>query len=222
MSHYAREPTECVNARWMESLHGFLRGIEWIMFHGHLDCFQTPPLGGRPNTKPDDHGSLNAHNHWYFTIVVVTPPRRMDFFFPENEKLLRILMSQSGDVIHGSVVTPLWGRFWHGECIAEKYLPNCWLYRQPKSTSTRNRKLKNQREVKRNCGEVKDGSGWLNFSFSENGEWRMDNSSSPPKEKNESPLRQTTNRALPRAHSRRIKADSEVGWLPLMYGDSPE
>jgi hypothetical protein len=25
----------------MESLHG----IEWIMFHGHLDYFQKPPLG---------------------------------------------------------------------------------------------------------------------------------------------------------------------------------
>ena len=33
------------------SLHGFLHGIEWIMFHGHLDDFQKPPLGGRPNPK---------------------------------------------------------------------------------------------------------------------------------------------------------------------------
>ena len=29
--------------------------IVWIMFHGHLDCFQKPPLGGTPNTKPGDH-----------------------------------------------------------------------------------------------------------------------------------------------------------------------
>ena len=35
--------------------------------------------------------------------------------FSENEKLLRILRSQSRDVVHGSVVTSLWGRFWHGE-----------------------------------------------------------------------------------------------------------
>ena len=34
-------PSEYVNARWMQSLHGFLRGIEWIMLHGHLDYFQT-------------------------------------------------------------------------------------------------------------------------------------------------------------------------------------
>jgi hypothetical protein len=47
----------------------------------------------------------------------------------ENEKLLRILMSQSRDVIHGSVVTPLWGCFWHGEWIYEKYYWIWWLYR---------------------------------------------------------------------------------------------
>ena len=32
---------EYVSARWMWSLHGVLRGIEWIMFHGHLDCFEN-------------------------------------------------------------------------------------------------------------------------------------------------------------------------------------
>jgi hypothetical protein len=35
------------------------------MVHGHLDSFQKPPLGGRPNTKPEDHGIPNAHNHWF-------------------------------------------------------------------------------------------------------------------------------------------------------------
>ena len=43
---------------WMQdgwqSLHEFIHGIEWIMFHGHLDYFPRPPLGGRPNTN----------NHW--------------------------------------------------------------------------------------------------------------------------------------------------------------
>ena len=33
-------PPEYVNARWMYNPHGFLRGIEWIMFHGHLDYFR--------------------------------------------------------------------------------------------------------------------------------------------------------------------------------------
>ena len=32
-------PTEYVNAKWMQSLAGFVHGIEWIMFHGHLDYF---------------------------------------------------------------------------------------------------------------------------------------------------------------------------------------
>jgi hypothetical protein len=37
---------------------------KWIMFHGHLDCSQKLPLGGRPYTKPaEDHGTPNAHNH---------------------------------------------------------------------------------------------------------------------------------------------------------------
>jgi hypothetical protein len=30
--------------------------------HGHLDYFQKPPLGGRINTKPINHGTLNACN----------------------------------------------------------------------------------------------------------------------------------------------------------------
>jgi hypothetical protein len=55
-------PTEFVNARWMQSLHGFLHGIDWIMFLGQLDYFQKPPLEGRPDTKPGDHGTPNAHN----------------------------------------------------------------------------------------------------------------------------------------------------------------
>ena len=56
-------PTEYVNARWMQSLHGFLQDIKWFMFHGHLDCFHKPPSGGRPNTKLEDHGTPNAYNH---------------------------------------------------------------------------------------------------------------------------------------------------------------
>ena len=63
-----RGPTEHVNARRVLSLHGFLHGIEWIMFHGHLDCFRKPPLGGKPNTKPGDRGILNAHNCWFILL----------------------------------------------------------------------------------------------------------------------------------------------------------
>ena len=35
-----------------------MHGIEWIIFHGHLDYFQNSPLGGRPNTKRGDHMAL--------------------------------------------------------------------------------------------------------------------------------------------------------------------
>ena len=56
---------EYVNARWMSSLHGFLRGIEWIMFHGHLDYFPKSPLRGRSDTKPGDHDTPNAHNRCF-------------------------------------------------------------------------------------------------------------------------------------------------------------
>ena len=55
-------PTEYVNAKWMYSLHGFLRGTEWIMY-GHLDkYFHNPLLGGRPITKLQDYGTPNAHH----------------------------------------------------------------------------------------------------------------------------------------------------------------
>ena len=55
---------ESVNARWMSSLRGFLHGIEWIMFHGHLDYFSKIPLGSRSDTNPGDHGTPHAHNRW--------------------------------------------------------------------------------------------------------------------------------------------------------------
>jgi hypothetical protein len=61
-------PTESVDARW---IHGFLHGIERIMFHGHLDYFQKPPLGGWPNTKPGDIASPNAHNRRFILIYHV-------------------------------------------------------------------------------------------------------------------------------------------------------
>ena len=39
------------------------------MFHDHLDNFQKPPLGGRPDTKPPrDHATPNSHDR-RFTLV---------------------------------------------------------------------------------------------------------------------------------------------------------
>ena len=48
-----------------QSLHGFLHGIQWIMCHNHLDYFQKPHVGGRPHTKPEDHGTPNTRNHGF-------------------------------------------------------------------------------------------------------------------------------------------------------------
>jgi hypothetical protein len=63
---------------WMQdgwkSLHGFLHGIEWIKCHGHSDYFQKPPLGGRPHTKPGDHGTPDAHNCGFILFYHVWGP----------------------------------------------------------------------------------------------------------------------------------------------------
>jgi hypothetical protein len=62
---------EYATARWMKSLYGFLHGIGWIMFHGHLDYFQKPPRGGRRNTKLGDHGTLNTRNRCFILFYHV-------------------------------------------------------------------------------------------------------------------------------------------------------
>jgi hypothetical protein len=66
---------EYVNARWMQSLHGFLHGITRIMFHDHLDYFQKSFLGGRPNTPPGGHGTPNADNCWVILFYHVVRVR---------------------------------------------------------------------------------------------------------------------------------------------------
>jgi hypothetical protein len=44
------------------------------MFHGHSDYFQKSPLGGRPSTKPGDHGTPNAHICWFILFYHVWGP----------------------------------------------------------------------------------------------------------------------------------------------------
>jgi hypothetical protein len=41
---------------------------------GHLDYFQEPLLGGRPNTKPGDHGTPKAHNRLFIYIIMCENP----------------------------------------------------------------------------------------------------------------------------------------------------
>ena len=45
--------------------------MDMIMFHGHLDYFQKPPLGGRFNTKPGDHGIPTAHIPLFYYVFIM-------------------------------------------------------------------------------------------------------------------------------------------------------
>ena len=42
--------------------------------------FQKPPLGGRPNTKPGDHGTSNAHNRWFILFCHVRGPAWINIY----------------------------------------------------------------------------------------------------------------------------------------------
>ena len=96
-------PTEYVNARWMYSLHGFLHGIEWIMFHGHLDYSQKPLLGGKPNTKLGDHGILNTCNCWFILFYHARGPAWIDIRW--NSIWLRARWHMISHYTRGSVTT---------------------------------------------------------------------------------------------------------------------
>ena len=81
-------PTEYVNAGWMWSLRGFLHGIKWIMFHGHLDYSQKPHLGCRLNTKLGDQDTPNTHNCWFILLYHVWGPTRIEIHW--NNIWLRV------------------------------------------------------------------------------------------------------------------------------------
>jgi hypothetical protein len=52
-----------------------LHGIEWIMFHGHLDYFQKLPLGGGSNTKQETMAlRTQVHNSWLFYFIMCEDP----------------------------------------------------------------------------------------------------------------------------------------------------
>ena len=71
-SHYAWGTKGDSACNWMWSLHGFLYGMKWIMFHDHLDYFQKPP--NKPHTKPGDHDTPNSHNRWFILFWYVWGP----------------------------------------------------------------------------------------------------------------------------------------------------
>ena len=95
--------TEYVHARWMLCLHGFLHGIEWVMFHVHWDYFQKPPRGGRPNTKLGDHGTPNAHNCWFILFYRVQEPSWIEIHW--NSIWLRARSHTTSHDTWGSMTT---------------------------------------------------------------------------------------------------------------------
>ena len=58
-------------------LRSFNKQSKCINNHGHLDYFQRPPLGRRPNTKSGDHGTPNTHDHWFILFHYVWGPAWM-------------------------------------------------------------------------------------------------------------------------------------------------
>ena len=57
-----------VKSTWLPTLHR-MDHVSWS-----LGLFSKPLLGGRPNTKRGDHGTLNAHNRWFILFYHLWGP----------------------------------------------------------------------------------------------------------------------------------------------------
>jgi hypothetical protein len=88
---------------WMQDGCKSLHGIKWTMCHGHLDCSQKLLLGGRSNTKPGDHGTLNAHNRWFILFYHVWGPTWMKIH--RNSIWLRARSHMASHYTWGPVTT---------------------------------------------------------------------------------------------------------------------
>jgi hypothetical protein len=93
-------PTKYVNARWP---HGFLHGIKWIMFHGHLDYIKKQPLEGRSNTKLGDHATPNTHNRRFILFYHVWGLTWIEIH--RNISWLRVWSHMTSHYTWGSVTT---------------------------------------------------------------------------------------------------------------------
>ena len=63
------DPMECVNARWMYAWHQMNH-----VFMVTCTISKKPPLGGKPTTKPGDHGTPNVHNLRFILFYYVWGP----------------------------------------------------------------------------------------------------------------------------------------------------
>ena len=73
------------------------------MYHSHLDYFQKPSLGGRPNTKWRDHDTPNAHNRWFILVYHVWGPKWIEIHW--NSIWLRARSHMTSHYTWGSVTT---------------------------------------------------------------------------------------------------------------------
>jgi hypothetical protein len=73
------------------------------MFHGHLGCFQTPPLGGRSNTKPGDHATPKSRSLWF--ILFYHEQRSASIEIHWNSIWLRAQSLMAAQYTWGSVTT---------------------------------------------------------------------------------------------------------------------
>jgi hypothetical protein len=94
----------------------FLHGIEQTMFHGYLDCFQIPNLGGRPNTTLGSHSTLNAHNYWIILFLswVRTRMNRkfIDIAFGLGSGHIWLHTTLEGPWPHYTILEVCWDGLW--------------------------------------------------------------------------------------------------------------
>ena len=76
---------------------------------------QKPHLGGRPNTKLGDHGTLNAHNHWYILFYHMWGSAWVEFHWWGI--WLRARSHMTSHYTWGSVITTTW--FWR--CVGTAF-----------------------------------------------------------------------------------------------------
>ena len=74
-----------------------------LCFHGHLDYFQKPPLGGKPNTKPGDHDTPQTHNHCFILFYHVWGLAWIEIHW--NSIWLRVRSHMAAHYTWGSVTT---------------------------------------------------------------------------------------------------------------------
>ena len=86
-----------VNSTWIPTWHQ-MDHASWS--HG---LFQKPPPGGRPNTKPGDYGTANAHNCWFILFHNVWGPTWIEIHW--NRIWLRALSQMTSHYTWGPLTT---------------------------------------------------------------------------------------------------------------------